>query len=217
MWGCRRRGSQDVEVSLQIEVDNQPERYSLSASLSAVLGLQQATRPAVLHALWTYIKANRLQVPALPSALSPAPTPLLFCSHAALTAHIALRYPYCRHLLPLASTSCHSLLPLASAISFCHCFLPLTSAIHLFTGFCHLFLPLVTAISFCRCFLPLASAVCFCHFLLPLVAAIGFCCCLLPLVSAMAFCLCLCLNLCRQGKLQQRSLSRRLTKELWFL
>lgn len=63
----RRRGSQDVEVSLQIEVDNQPERYSLSASLSAVLGLQQATRPAVLHALWTYIKANRLQNGQQPS------------------------------------------------------------------------------------------------------------------------------------------------------
>lgn len=60
--GCRRRGSQAVEVSLEVEVDNQPERYTLSASLSAVLGLKQATRAGVLHALWAYIKANRLQV-----------------------------------------------------------------------------------------------------------------------------------------------------------
>ncbi|KAL3150613.1 hypothetical protein ABBQ32_000419 [Trebouxia sp. C0010 RCD-2024] len=57
----RRRGSQAVEVSLEVEVDNQPERYTLSASLSAVLGLKQATRAGVLHALWAYIKANRLQ------------------------------------------------------------------------------------------------------------------------------------------------------------
>lgn len=57
----RRRGSQDVEVVLQIEVDNQPDRYTLSASLSAVLGLKQATRTTVLHTLWAYIKAHRLQ------------------------------------------------------------------------------------------------------------------------------------------------------------
>ena len=63
----RRRGSQDVEVSLEVEVDNQPERYTLSASLSAVLGLKQATRASVLHALWAYIKANRLQVCPLTS------------------------------------------------------------------------------------------------------------------------------------------------------
>ena len=62
---CRRRGSQDVEVSLEIEVDNQPERYNLSASLSAVLGLKQATRAYVLHTLWTYIKLHRLQVSCL--------------------------------------------------------------------------------------------------------------------------------------------------------
>ena len=61
MWH-RRRGSQEVEIQLQIEVDNKPERYNLSASLSAVLGLKQATRATVLHTLWTYIKAHRLQV-----------------------------------------------------------------------------------------------------------------------------------------------------------
>jgi hypothetical protein len=51
-----------VEVVLQIEVDNQPDRYTLSASLSAVLGLKQATRTTVLHTLWAYIKTHRLQV-----------------------------------------------------------------------------------------------------------------------------------------------------------
>ena len=65
----RRRGSQDVEVSLEVEVDNQPERYTLSASLSAVLGLKQATRASVLQALWAYIKANRLQVCSLHTCL----------------------------------------------------------------------------------------------------------------------------------------------------
>ena len=59
---CSRRGSQDVEVQLQIEVDNQPERFNLSASLSAILGLKQATRASVLHTLWAYIKSHRLQV-----------------------------------------------------------------------------------------------------------------------------------------------------------
>ena len=59
---CRRLGSQDVEVVLHIEVDNQPDRYTLSASLSAVLGLKQATRTTVLHTLWAYIKTHRLQV-----------------------------------------------------------------------------------------------------------------------------------------------------------
>ena len=51
-----------MEVALQIEVDNQPDRYTLSASLSAVLGLKQATRTTVLHTLWAYIKTHRLQV-----------------------------------------------------------------------------------------------------------------------------------------------------------
>ncbi len=51
-----------MEVVLQIEVDNQPDRYTLSASLSAVLGMKQATRTTVLHTLWAYIKAHRLQV-----------------------------------------------------------------------------------------------------------------------------------------------------------
>ena len=51
-----------MEVVLQIEVDNQPDRYTLSASLSAVLGLKQATRTTVLHTLWAYIKTHRLQV-----------------------------------------------------------------------------------------------------------------------------------------------------------
>lgn len=65
----RRRGSQDVEVTLQVEVDNQPERYTLSASLSAVLGLRQATRSTVLHTLWAYIKRHRLQVTLLSFAI----------------------------------------------------------------------------------------------------------------------------------------------------
>ena len=51
-----------MEVVLQIEVDNQPDRYTLSASLSAVLGLKLATRTTVLHTLWAYIKTHRLQV-----------------------------------------------------------------------------------------------------------------------------------------------------------
>lgn len=71
----RRRGSQDVEVSLEVEVDNQPERHTLSASLSAVLGLKQATRASVLHALWAYIKANRLQVCTLPTSCGPTQDP----------------------------------------------------------------------------------------------------------------------------------------------
>ena len=79
---CRRRGSQAVEVSLEVEVDNQPERYTLSASLSAVLGLKQATRAGVLHALWAYIKANRLQVCILPCVgPSPCPNPRLCAAY----------------------------------------------------------------------------------------------------------------------------------------
>lgn len=65
----RRRGSQDVEVQLQLEVDNQPERFNLSASLSAILGLKQATRASVLHTLWAYIKSHRLQNAQQPSQI----------------------------------------------------------------------------------------------------------------------------------------------------
>ena len=85
----RRRGSQDVDVSLEVEVDNQPERYTLSASLSAVLGLKQATRASVLQALWAYIKANRLQVCDLPPALLPPVSAYLHtCQPSSLPSHL---------------------------------------------------------------------------------------------------------------------------------
>ena len=96
----RRRGSQDVEVSLEVEVDNQPERYTLSASLSAVLGLKQATRASVLQALWTYIKSNRLQVFS-PTSCTPTylPTYLPTCApahpSACLPVYPSSRLPVC--------------------------------------------------------------------------------------------------------------------------
>ena len=91
----RRRGSQDVEVSLEVEVDNQPERYTLSASLSAVLGLKQATRASVLQALWAYIKANRLQVCCLHTCL-PAYTPAYLASylHTCLSTYLRTCLPF---------------------------------------------------------------------------------------------------------------------------
>lgn len=51
-----------MEASIEIEVDNQPDTFSLSQELSQVLGMKQGTRAAVMHTLWAYIKAHRLQV-----------------------------------------------------------------------------------------------------------------------------------------------------------
>lgn len=58
----RRRGNEDVEASIQIEIDNHPDTFTLSSQLSQLLGMKQGTRAAVLHTLWAYIKAHRLQV-----------------------------------------------------------------------------------------------------------------------------------------------------------
>ena len=51
-----------MEASIEIEVDNQPDTFSLSGELCQVLGMKQGTRAAVMHTLWAYIKAHRLQV-----------------------------------------------------------------------------------------------------------------------------------------------------------
>ena len=61
LW-FRRRGGEDVEASIEVQVDNQPHTFSLSAQLCQVVGMKQATRAAVMHTLWGYIRAHRLQV-----------------------------------------------------------------------------------------------------------------------------------------------------------
>lgn len=59
----KRAGDRDCRVKIALRMDYQPERYKLSAGLSAVLGLDLETRPRIIAALWQYVKLHDLLDP----------------------------------------------------------------------------------------------------------------------------------------------------------
>lgn len=63
----RRRGKPGVKVSIDIELDSQPQLWLLSDGLSALLGLKLASRAEVLQSLWAHIRLHKLQVSNLSS------------------------------------------------------------------------------------------------------------------------------------------------------
>ena len=61
----RRQGQRDVAVTVEVEAEGFPDLCTLAPNLAELLGVQQASRAAVLHALWRYIQANKLQARTL--------------------------------------------------------------------------------------------------------------------------------------------------------
>lgn len=57
----KRAGDQNVKCTILMLLDYQPQQYKLDPRLSRFLGLFTATRPAIIQALWQYIKTNKLQ------------------------------------------------------------------------------------------------------------------------------------------------------------
>ncbi|RKP20901.1 hypothetical protein ROZALSC1DRAFT_27649 [Rozella allomycis CSF55] len=57
----RRNTSMSSNARLILKIENTPERFRLSPALSKAIGLTIDTQSNVLFAVWSYIKANRLQ------------------------------------------------------------------------------------------------------------------------------------------------------------
>jgi SWI/SNF-related matrix-associated actin-dependent regulator of chromatin subfamily D len=58
----KRRGAKNVKAKILIELENRPERFRLSPSLSALLNnIQNCTKPHIVMAMWRYVKLNKLQ------------------------------------------------------------------------------------------------------------------------------------------------------------
>lgn len=57
----KRPGDAPTECRIHIQFDFAPERFRLAPELAALLNMQLATRPAVVVALWQYIKLHKLQ------------------------------------------------------------------------------------------------------------------------------------------------------------
>ncbi|KAG9509705.1 Brahma-associated protein of 60 kDa, partial [Fragariocoptes setiger] len=57
----KRPGDKDVKCTILLLLDHQPHQFKLDPRLARLLGKQTDTRPAVINALWQYIKSNKLQ------------------------------------------------------------------------------------------------------------------------------------------------------------
>ncbi|KZV82169.1 hypothetical protein EXIGLDRAFT_627443 [Exidia glandulosa HHB12029] len=57
----KRRGDQDVNVRVLIQLQHTPERFALAPELERVLDIHEDTRTNIITALWNYIKINSLQ------------------------------------------------------------------------------------------------------------------------------------------------------------
>lgn len=57
----KRRGDQDVNARVLLQLQHTPERFALAPDLARVLDIQEDTRTNIVTALWNYIKVNGLQ------------------------------------------------------------------------------------------------------------------------------------------------------------
>jgi len=57
----KRKGNAEVKLKLIFYFNKNTQEVKVSEELAAVIGIKQDTRPRILHALWQYIKLNRLQ------------------------------------------------------------------------------------------------------------------------------------------------------------
>jgi len=57
----RRIGHKNVNCTIHLWLDNQPQQFKLDRRLAYLLGVPKQTRPAIILALWQYIKTHKLQ------------------------------------------------------------------------------------------------------------------------------------------------------------
>jgi len=58
----KRPGDKNVRCTILLLLDYQPLQFKLDPRLARLLGVHTQTRPAIISALWQYIKTHRLQV-----------------------------------------------------------------------------------------------------------------------------------------------------------
>ncbi|XP_054822811.1 SWI/SNF complex component SNF12 homolog [Prosopis cineraria] len=63
----KRKGDKEFTAVIRIELNYLPEKFSVSAQLSKLLGIEVETRPRIIAALWHYVKSRKLQSPNDPS------------------------------------------------------------------------------------------------------------------------------------------------------
>ncbi|XP_065179786.1 SWI/SNF-related matrix-associated actin-dependent regulator of chromatin subfamily D member 1-like [Sycon ciliatum] len=63
-FSIRRFGDETTKCIICLFLDYQPEQATLEPRLARVLGMHTATRPAILSALWQYVKTHKLQDPS---------------------------------------------------------------------------------------------------------------------------------------------------------
>lgn len=59
----KRQGDQDVKCTMMFMLNHEPAQFKLDMRLARLLGIHTATRSVIVHALWQYIKTNKLQDP----------------------------------------------------------------------------------------------------------------------------------------------------------
>uniref|UniRef100_A0A8C4QZS7 SWI/SNF related BAF chromatin remodeling complex subunit D1 n=1 Tax=Eptatretus burgeri TaxID=7764 RepID=A0A8C4QZS7_EPTBU len=59
----KRPGDVSVRCKVLLMLDYQPPQFKLNSHLARLLGIHTQTRPAIIQALWQYIKSHRLQDP----------------------------------------------------------------------------------------------------------------------------------------------------------
>jgi len=57
----KRKGNAPVKMKIVFHLNSYTQELKVSEELSAIIGIKQDTRPRIIHALWQYIKLNRLQ------------------------------------------------------------------------------------------------------------------------------------------------------------
>ncbi|KAI9312572.1 SWI/SNF and RSC complex subunit Ssr3 [Dichotomocladium elegans] len=56
-----RRGDANINARISIEPDYNPQPFKLSNILAELVDMKQGTKPQIVMAIWSYIKANKLQ------------------------------------------------------------------------------------------------------------------------------------------------------------
>lgn len=58
-----RKGSRPVNAKILLQMKELPDKMRLSPQLAELLAIDEATKPAVVQAMWQYIKFYKLQDP----------------------------------------------------------------------------------------------------------------------------------------------------------
>ncbi|CAK0780702.1 hypothetical protein CVIRNUC_005145 [Coccomyxa viridis] len=63
-FSVRRRGKQEVRVTVEVEAEGEKEQHELTRPLAELLGITHESRAGTLQALFTYIRLHKLQLPS---------------------------------------------------------------------------------------------------------------------------------------------------------